>query len=326
MQQDRRVLTVRLNCPAELSEQVQALLRNQEWVSSMSVMRGASAVPVGDLIFADIPRESANELIEALRVIGIEEEGTIAISDAQTWISRRAFVAQEHVPGAGNDSVVWADVTERAYTESALSWTYVSFMVLATVMVAIAIVTDSVILVIGGMVLGPEFVAVAALGLALVRKRPKLFKQASRTLVIGFAISIAAAAAFAVIGRLVGLITLEQIDNSRPGTSFIYSPNIWVFLVAIIAGVAGVLALTSTSSGALIGVFISVTTIPASGDAAISIVFGLWREFAGSMAMLIINITGMALAGWVTLAIQQRVWNRVRSRQGAAGRLRPTGQ
>jgi uncharacterized hydrophobic protein (TIGR00271 family) len=193
-------------------------------------------------------------------------------------------------------------------------------------MVAIAIVTDSVILIIGGMVLGPEFVAVAALGLALVRKRPKLFRQAARTLVIGFAISIAAAAAFALLGRLVGLITIEQVANSRPGTSFIYSPNIWFFLVAIIAGIAGVLALTSTSSGALIGVFISVTTIPASGDAAISLVFGLWREFAGSMSMLVINIVGMAIAGWLTLAVQQRVWNRVRSRQGSAGRLRQADQ
>lgn len=326
MQQDKRVLTVRLNCPAHLSEQAQALLRTQKWVSAMSVLPGASAVPAGDLIYVDIPRESANEVVEALRALGIDDEGTIAINDTPTWISRPAFQAQQEAPGAGNDAVVWASVTERAYTESALSWSYISFMILATVLVAIAIVTDSVILVIGGMVLGPEFVAVASLGLALVRKRPMLFRQAARTLVIGFAISIAAAAAFASIGRLVGLITVEQISGPRPGTGFIYSPNIWVFLVALIAGIAGVLALTSTSSGALIGVFISVTTIPASGDAAISVVFGQWREFAGSLTMLTINITGMALAGWATLAIQQQVWNRVRARAGSSGRPRPADQ
>ncbi len=55
-------------------------------------------------------------------------------------------------------------------------------MVLATLLAAIAIVTDSVILVIGAMVLGPEFVAIAALGVGLVRRRANLFRQALRTL------------------------------------------------------------------------------------------------------------------------------------------------
>ena len=74
--------------------------------------------------------------------------------------------------------MVWADVTQRAYEESELNWTYLSFMTLATLLASIAIVVDSQILVIGAMVLGPEFVAIAALGLALVRRRGTLFAAA----------------------------------------------------------------------------------------------------------------------------------------------------
>lgn len=48
-------------------------------------------------------------------------------------------------------------------------------MTLATSLASIAIVLDSPILVIGAMVLGPEFVAIAALALALVRRRYSLF-------------------------------------------------------------------------------------------------------------------------------------------------------
>ncbi|MDO9485010.1 MAG: DUF389 domain-containing protein [Actinomycetota bacterium] len=320
------MLTVRLNCPAHLSEQAQGVLSQEHGVSALSVITGASSQPAGDLIFADIPRESANQVISALRELGVDQEGTIVINDAQTWISREAFQAEKEAPGKGTDAVVWASVIERAYAESALTWTFISFMIFATALASIAIVTDSIILVIAAMVLGPEFVAVASLGLALVRRRPNLFRQAARTLAIGFGTSIAVVALLAGIARLIGLIDLAEVSNLRPGTSFIYTPNVWSFVVALIAGAVGVLALTSTQSGGLIGVFISVTTIPASGDAALSLVFGRWSELAGSLTQLVINIGGMALAGWMTLALQQQVWKRVSARRGVFARPRPDHQ
>ncbi len=315
---------MRVNCPAHLSEQAQAVLTPAIGVSALSVIKGASSVPVGDLIYADIPRENANQVIQALRNIGVDREGTIVINDAPTWISQSAFEAERAAPGSGNDAVVWASVIERAYSESALTWTFISFMIFATTLAAIAIITDSIILVIAAMVLGPEFVAVASLGLALVRKRPNLFRQAVRTLAIGFAASIAVVAALAGLAHLFGLIDVNDVNHLRPGTSFIYSPNIWSFLVALIAGAAGVLALTSAQSGGLVGVFISVTTIPASGDAALSIVFGRWSELAGSLTQLVINIGGMAIAGWITLSLQQQVWNRISARRGSKPLPGPT--
>ena len=94
-------------------------------------------------------------------------------------------------PRAAADSVVWAEVTQRAYEESEFNWTYLSFMTLATLLASIAIIVDSQILVIGAMVLGPESVAIAALGLALVRRRRSLAFYAARTLLLGFSAAIA---------------------------------------------------------------------------------------------------------------------------------------
>ena len=67
--------------------------------------------------------------------------------------------------------MVWTQVGNRAYEDSELNWTYLSFMVLATLIAGVAIVLDSSILVIGAMVLGPEFGPIAAIGVALVRRR-----------------------------------------------------------------------------------------------------------------------------------------------------------
>ena len=54
-----------------------------------------------------------------------------------------------------------------------------------------------------------------------------------------------------------------------------------------------------------------VTTIPAAGNVALGLAFGAWAEVRGSTFQLLVNLTGMALAGWATLALQQAVWSRV---------------
>ena len=65
--------------------------------------------------------------------------------------------------------------------------------------------------------------------------------------------------------------------------------------------------------------FISVTTVPAAGNIGLGLAFGVWHEVLGSTLQLAINLTGMALAGWLTLVLQQQVWRRF-----VAARKEPT--
>ena len=196
-------------------------------------------------------------------------------------------------------------------------------MSLATMLASIAIIVDSQILVIGAMVLGPEFVAIAALGLALVRRRGTLFSMAARTLLVGFVVAIALTTLLSLVARALGWVTVGDVTGERPGTDFIYSPDKWSFIVALIAAAAGVLSLTSAKVGGLSGVFISVTTVPAAGNVALGLAFGLSEEVLGSALQLALNVTGMVLAGWATLALQNVIWRRMawhRQRQLSNGR------
>ncbi|WP_407345526.1 DUF389 domain-containing protein [Pengzhenrongella phosphoraccumulans] len=319
------MLHLRISVPAALSDPVVAVLTESPAVSSLSLIRGASVRPAGDLIQADVAREAADGVIEQLRAFGVHHEGTLQVVPVHTWVSQAGYDAERLAPGSSSDSVVWAEVTQQAYGDSELTWTYLSFMCLATLIAAIAIVLDSQILVIGAMVLGPEFGAVAALGIALVRRRRRLFQLATRTLLTGFALAIGFTCAASLLARALGWVTISDLTGPRPGTSFIYTPDKWSFIVALIAAAAGVLSLTSARIGGLSGVFISVTTVPAAGNVALGLAFGLREEIWGSSLQLLLNLTGMALAGWATLLVQQAVWSRVsagRSRWGARVRRR----
>ena len=311
------VMNLRVSTTTALSGAVIESLERDPAVSSLALLPGASVRPTGDVIFADVAREGANQVVDRLRALGVHHEGTIHLVPVQTWLSRRGFEAERRTPGSSADAVVWADVTQRAYEDSELNWTYLTFMTLATLIASIAIVLDSQVLVIGAMVLGPEFVPVAAIGLALVRRRRTLFGRALRTLLVGFGVSILATTAVALTARAAGWIDLADITGRRPQTDFIYSPDRWSFIVALVAAAAGVLSLTSAKVGGLSGVFISVTTVPASGNVALGLAFGAWDEVAGSGLQLLLNLTGMALAGWATLAFQQAVWGRASARREA---------
>ncbi|WP_280468829.1 DUF389 domain-containing protein [Nocardia cyriacigeorgica] len=304
------MLHVRIMAPADKTDAVIAILEAEDAVSGLAVLRGAALRPQGDLVFAQIAREAANDLVEQLRATGVHKCGSIELEPVRTWLSLAGFEAEVRTPGSSADAVVWADVAQRSYEETELNWTYLSFMTLATTLAAIAIVVDSQILVIGAMVLGPEFGAIAALGVALVRRRFVLFGLAVRTLVLGFLTAIVMTFLLVLIARWLGWITRADIVYG-PETAFIYSPDKWSFIVAVIAAAAGVLSLTSARAGALVGVFISVTTVPAAGNIALGAVFGAWHEVWGSVLQLALNLFGMAVAGWGTLALQNALWSRV---------------
>ncbi len=311
------MLHLRIYAPASQRDAVTAVLHAHPAVSSLAVVKDASVEPAGDLILADVAREAANEVIDQLRATGVQREGVIQIEPVRTWISREGLLAEQRAPGASADAVVWADVVQRAYEDSELTWAYLSFMVLATLLASIAIVLDSPILIVGAMVLGPEFGAIAALGLALVRRRHRLFLMALRTVVVGFAVSILFTTLVVLLGRWLGWIARDDVAGPRPSTAFIYQPGRWSLVVAVIAGAAGVLSLTSARTTGLVGVFVSVTTVPAAGNVALGLAFGVREEVWGSTLQLVINITGMAVAGWATLALQSAVWARMSRRRQA---------
>jgi uncharacterized hydrophobic protein (TIGR00271 family) len=303
------VLTLRAIVPADLADQAEAILRQAPSMTALTRIRGAAVEPPGDVLTANLERDAINDVVTSLKALGVTKEGSLDLNDHETWISERALAAEEKSPD--NDNVVWAEVIEQAYAQTRLSGIFIAFMIMATMLAAIAVITDSPILVVGAMVLGPEFMCVVALGLALVRHKHFLLVQSVRTLIAGFAIAIAVTVIATEIARLVGLVSINDITASRPGVEFIYEPNWWSFIVAIIAASAGILSLTSSMATGIIGVFISVTTIPAAGNIAVATVFGQWNQVAGSGFQLVINIVGMAFAGWITLLIRSAMSHRV---------------
>jgi uncharacterized hydrophobic protein (TIGR00271 family) len=316
-----RVLHLRMTLPPDLSVVVADHLESDPRVTGLVVIPGAARRPHGDALLCDVAREGASDLLRELERLGVNEHGTLALETVDGAPTRRARLAERAAPGAPDDGVVWPLVAQQAWEGVRPTWSFYVFLVLATTLAAIAVVLDSSVLVIGAMVLGPEFAPVAAVAVAVVLRQPRLLLAAVRQLLLGFAVAVVAVVLVALLARLAGWVALADLLAPRPQTTFIWNPDRWSFVVALLAGAAGVLSLTSGRSNVLVGVFISVTTVPALGNLALGIAFLETSEIGGSLAQLGLNVAGLVVAGLVTLLVQRLVWRsvrRLRTRRPAA--------
>ena len=294
------MLHLRVIAPNDLREPVLDLLTKNPGVTHIVVHRDAALVPAGDEMTAELARESANDVVDALKALGVKERGAITLDLVDTVMSTRAYRAEDEAEGDPADAVVWDELAARTREESTLNGTFLAFLCLACLIAAVGVVTDSPVTVVGAMVVGPEFGPLAALGVALVRRRMYLARRAALALVVGFPVAMLITAAGVLAGEAVGWIEVtstSQLDE----VDFIFQVGPLSFVVALLAGAAGMLSLVSAKSAALVGVFISVTTVPATGFAVVAATVGDWAVAAESAAQLALNLVGIVLAGVLVL-------------------------
>ena len=303
---------LRIVVPSHSSEHVLHLLEATPSACNVVFLERAAHKPQGDVILVDVAREDASVVVSDLKEYGIQAEGSIAMEDIDSMISDAGEAAEKAAVGMPSDAVVWEEVEARTSENTELSASFVLFMVMACLIASVGILLDSPILIIGAMVVGPEFGPLAGLCVALVQRRGDMAKRSLLPLLIGFPVGITAAYLFSLAIKEVGLTPEDFSTTSHPNTDFISHPDEFSVLVALFAGTAGMLSLTNAKSGALVGVLISVTTIPAAANIGLALAYGDIDEWIGAQAQLIVNLTCIAAAGVLTLFIQRKLYQRRR--------------
>ncbi|MFD3520951.1 DUF389 domain-containing protein [Streptomyces sp. NPDC058653] len=303
------MLHLRLIVPAELTDRVVSTVERTVGTTHLVVLPGAARDPAGDLVLCDVAREAGDGLIAELRELGVDEGGSIAADDIGLSLSRSADRAEEDAPGEGADAVLWDQLADATHEESTLSVTYLAFLSLATMIAACGVVLDNAILIVGAMAVGPEFGPLAGLCTAVVRRSARLALRSLVALLAGFAAAMVLTTGFSLLMNAFGLFHESMLKADRPNTAFIFNPDLFSLVVAVLAGVAGMLSLTSAKSGLLVGVAISVTTVPAAANAAVALGYGDLDQVSGSTGQLLINLGGIVAAGTLTLLVQKALWS-----------------
>lgn len=299
------MLHLRALCPPERTPEVLAYLRAHSGTAHLVVHHGVALVPAGDLVEADVAREAAGEIVDALCALHLDRTGGITLENLDTAVSDAADAAEEATPGEGANAMVWQELLGRTGEESRWTLTFQAFLTIACLLAATGVITDSPITVVGAMVVGPEFGPLAAVAVGLVLRRWDLVRRAGIALAVGFPVAMLVTGVAVLLGSVFGFFDPKSIlDNYN--VDFVYQVGAASFVVALLAGAAGMLAMTSAKSAVLVGVFISVTTVPAAGYTMVAAVAGRWDRAGFSLLQLFVNLIGIVLAAAIVLILRRR--------------------
>ncbi len=299
------MLHVRVVVPVRLRDSVFEYLDQHPTIVHVVTHPGAARRPHGDLVAFDVPREAANALVGDLRAAGVVDDGAISVMHGQSVFSTAALDAERLAPGDPTEAVIWEEVKARVHDDSRLTLSWVVMLSIAVLIAACGVLNDSAILIVGAMVVGPDYGPVAAAAIGLHLNEPKWIWRGVRTLAVGFVVAIPCAWLAAMLIDVSGWTPAVFMSPAQPQTGFIARPDVFTVLVAVLAAVAGVLSLTQEKMGSLVGVLISVTTVPAAAAVGVYAWHGRWSDARGSLLQLVLNMIVLAAVGGAVLRVER---------------------
>ena len=313
------MIHLRVVSPPETTDALVPALRSEPAVMNLTVLRSAVSNPDGDAVQFDVLQGAADEVIERLRHLGVEQRGSIVLENIDASVSALADSVSARRTRFQQFRPVWAEVEARIRLGGSYPPSWFGLLTIAGLIGAVGILTNSEILIVGAMVVGPEYGAILSLAFGVNRHDRTRVWHAAAALVIGFTLAVAGALLLSLLIRWTGLEPKAYALGIRPVSSLIDTPNWFSFIVALLAGVVGVLSITEYRSSTLIGVFISVTTIPAASDIGVSLAFGSGSEAWGSTLQLLLNVTVLTAVAIAGLPAQRAIWRRATRRRTRLG-------
>jgi uncharacterized hydrophobic protein (TIGR00271 family) len=327
------MLHVRVVSPPDSTDYLVEQLAAGPGVRNLVVLPGAARCPDGDAVQFDLAIRFANPVLAEVRA-QLGDRGSVVIEDVEGTASGPEDQASAEGPGVprprprrhdGEVPPVWEMVEAKIRANGAYPASFFTLLIIAGLIGAVGILTNSQILVVAAMVVGPEYGGIMATGLGIDTGDRRAVRHGLAALAVGFALAVLTTLVFGLLIRWSGVTPRLYDAGVRPVSDLINTPNVFSVIVAVLAGIVGVVSLTESRANALIGVFISVTTIPAAADMGLSAAYGSWTEARGSTFQLLLNVVLLIVVGAFGLRLLRWVWGRRTMRAAARARRPPPG-
>ena len=186
---------------------------------------------------------------------------------------------------------------------SEVTTSYVALMVTSGVLAAVAMLTNSIPVLIGSMIIAPALPPLSLVSFALVNRRPKLVRKGLMSACYGLALAVLAAMFTTWLLNVTHVLPREanlldkHLLNERVNVGW-YS-----VITAISAGIAGMIALTERKTDTLVGVVSALALVPAGVAGAIAFLSNDPVRGLGGIALLGLNAVLIVISGVVTLLV-----------------------
>jgi len=251
-----------------------------------------------------LPTAAVEPVLDRLREAGIDESTYTVIVAAETVISRRFEALEAEYEDDAERSggrISREELQAKADGLASGLGTYVLMTVISAVIATAGLLLDSAATVVGSMVIAPLIGPAMSAAIGTVVDDEALFRRGVRMQVIGVVVAVLAATLFAFALRSLALVPpgLDPLELAEVSERL--APNVLVLVVAVGAGVAGIVSLMTGVSATLVGVMIAVALIPPAAAVGIGVAFQIPRLVLGASVIVAVNVLSINLSALVML-------------------------
>ncbi|MGD1898588.1 MAG: DUF389 domain-containing protein [Phormidesmis sp.] len=197
------------------------------------------------------------------------------------------------------------ETMQRVVALSEFSVAYIVLMATSGILSAVALLTNSIPVLIGSMVIAPALPPLALISFAIVNRERKLVIEGVVSAGLGLGVAIAAALTVTWLLNITHVLPEEANLLDRTLLQERVSPGWYSVVTAIAAGIAGMVAITERKTDTLVGVVAALALVPAGVAGAIAFLSHDPIRGWGGMALLAINVVLIVVSGVVTLLFFQ---------------------
>ncbi|WP_158855121.1 TIGR00341 family protein [Halorhabdus sp. CUG00001] len=254
------------------------------------------------IAYIPLPRNAVEPVLEQLREAGIDEQAQTVVVEANTVISRRFEELQDrYAEEKSEERIAREELTSKARDLAPATWSYAILTVVSAVIATAGLLLDSPAVIVGSMVIAPLIGPAMAASVGTVVDDDELFRRGVGLQIAGLGLAVLSAAVFAFLVRNLYLIPPGFDVTATPAIRERLLPDFLSLVVALGAGVAGVVSLSTGVSTALVGVMIAVALIPPAATVGIGIAWGLPTVSLGAGVLTLVNVLSINLAALAVL-------------------------
>ncbi len=255
------------------------------------------------VVYFPLPTSAVEPVLDELKRQRVEEDAYTVVVDAETVVSRKFDELREQYEDGDvdQDRISRQELRSHAEDLTPTFGVYVTLTVVSALVATAGLLLDSPAVVVGSMVIAPLIGPALGASIGTVLDERELLRSAITYQVVGVTVAIAAAMLFAALVRFthvvppgVDIATIDEIAERL-------SPDLLSLVIALGAGVAGILSIATGVSVALVGVMIAAALIPPAATAGIALAFGEPMAAVGSTVLVLVNVLSVNLAGLLTL-------------------------
>ena len=254
------------------------------------------------IAYIPLPTNAVEPVLDSLREAGLDDNSYTVVMEANTVVSRKfEALEEEYAEEPDEDQIARDELVAAADSLAPSTRTYVIMTVVSALIATAGLLLDSAAVVVGSMVIAPLVGPAMAASVGTVVNDQEMFTRGVWLQISGLLLAIGTAFVFAFVVRHVNLVPPLADVTVVPEVRERVAPDFLSLVIAIGAGVAGIVSLTTGVSAALVGVMIAVALIPPAATVGIGLAWGQLMVSLSSAVLVLVNVLSINLAALVVL-------------------------